>query len=489
MHILFIYSVDEIHSFDKPLYAPDLIQFGISYISSFLKKHLHRTRLVVLSRLLGRKNYRIIDKYLEEFRPRLICFTAVSSEYRFIADMAKYIKSHYPDICLLIGGPHVSLSPEGILEDDFDALCVGEGEGPALELVSQLEKGISAFGIPNLWIKNGPAIKRNSPRPFWEDLDALPFPDRKMWDEWIPEGSGLIFPVLLGRGCPFECTYCCNHALRKIAPGAYVRFRSAENIIEEIEEIIAEYPRAEKIYLEVETIGINKEWAMELCRKLQHLNAALKQPLSFGANLKITANADLEELFAEFKKSNFSFINIGLESGSERVRREILKRNYSNQDIINAVRLAKKYGLRVHFYNMIGIPGETLDDFRETVKMNQACLPDSHYTYIFHPYPGTVLYDLCKEKGLLKKDLDTEMERHKAVLDLPGFTKRQIQKSFLWFGYYFYKGRRPTYKLLAKVLASKIRLNYFYRRVKYYRLLEWLRQILRGAYSIDDYKR
>ena len=192
----------------------------------------------------------------------------------------------------------------------------------------------------------------------------------------------------------------------------------------------------------------------------------------------------MESLFAEFKKSNFSFINIGLESGSERVRREILKRNYSNQDIINAVRLARKYGLKVHFYNMLGIPGETLADFKETVRINRICQPDFHYTSIFYPYPGTVLYSLCEQQGLLKKDLDTEMERCKANLGLPGFTKRQIQKSYLWFDYYLYKGYKPTYKLLAKVLASRIRLNYSYRRIKHSWFLKRPRQVLRSLYSV-----
>lgn len=489
MSILFIYSVDEIYSFHKPLSEPGQIQFGISYISAFLKRYLHQTKLVVLSRILGRKNYRIIDEYLKKNYPRLICFTAVSSEYRFIADIAKYIKNSYPGIYLLIGGPHVSLNPQDILCDEFDALCIGEGEHPALELVSQLEKGMPPSGIPNLWIKKDSQIEKNPTRPFLQDLDSLPFPDREMWQEWIIEGSGLRHMVLLGRGCPYECTYCCNHALKKISSGTYLRFRSSDNVAEEIKEIVTKYPMVEEIYLEVETIGINKKWDIELCLKLKQLNAALSKPLTFGVNLRVTANAELESLFAAFKESNFRFINIGLESGSERVRREILKRNYSNEDIIAAVRLARKYGLRVNFYNLIGVPGETAADFQETLKMNRKCMPDFCYNYIFYPYPGTLLYSLCKEKGLLKRCPDIEMERSKATLDLPGFRKKQIQKSYLWFDYCFYKGYKPEYKLLASVLALKVRSNYFYRRIKHYRFFQQLRRILKGLYSIQDYKK
>lgn len=484
MNILFIYPLNDIQSPTKPLQTSEQIQFGISYISSFLKMYGHHTKLIVLSRVLGGKNKNIINDYIKRFHPKLICFTTVYSEYNFIADIAKYIKNRYPDIYLLIGGPHVSLNPEKVLLDDFDALCIGEGEHPTLELVSQLEKGISPSGIPNLWIKHGSEIKKkNQTRPFLQDLNSLPFPDREMWQEWIEEGPESKCSVLLGRGCPFQCTYCCNHSLKKLASGAYVRYRSPDNIVEEINEIIIRFPTIKEIYLEVETIGINKEWAIELCSKLEHLNTTLSHPLSFGANLRVVPNADLERLFAAFQKSNFRFIQIGLESGSERIRREILKRDYSNQDIINTARIAKKYGLKISLFNMVGIPTETIADFKKTVEINRMCLPDWHFIYIFFPYPGTDLYLLCKEQGLLKESFfDARIERRKATLDLPGFPKKQIQKSYIWFDYYVYKGRKPIYKILARVFASKILsvyyLNYFVRRLTHLAFFKYLKNTL-----------
>jgi len=482
MNVYFIYSLMTIDSASKPLHTPELMQFGISYISSFLKQQGHQTKLIVLSRVLGRRNRNIIDKHLLRFKPKLICFTAISSEYQFITGMAKYIKSRYPDIYLLVGGPHVTLNPDKILLDDFDALCIGEGEYAVLELVSQLEKGNVPSSIPNLWIKDGSNIEKKPPRPFIKNLDSLPFPDRDMWQEWIEERPGSKHSVLLGRGCPFQCAYCCNHALKKAAPGTYVRFRSPDKIIEEIKEIVTKFPNQREIYLEVESFGINKKWAKQLCFKLEGLNKKLSQPLTYGANLRITPNSDLESLFAACKRCNFRFVNIGLESGSQRVRREILKRNYSNEDIINAAALAKKHGLEIHLFNMIGIPGETPADFKETIKVNRKCLPDSHFTSIFFPYPGTDLYFLCKKRGLLKKSLDTEMERTKAALDLPEFTRKQILKNYIWFDYNVYKGHKPIYEILARVFLSKIRsksfLNHSLRRLSHFVFLKQLRSVL-----------
>jgi radical SAM superfamily enzyme YgiQ (UPF0313 family) len=393
----------------------------------------------------------------------------VATEYNFIEEAAKYVKNSYPDIYLLIGGPHASLNPQEVLSGYFDALCVGEGENPTIELVTQLETGTVPSHIPNLWIKHGLEIERNPSRPFMQDLDSLPYPDREMWLKWIKDESAVKNSVMISRGCPFACTYCCNHALKKLAPGHYVRFRTVGNIIDEIKQIIARFPATKEIFLETETIGLNTEWAIELCARLEDLNATLRQPLSFGSNIRITPGTNQKELFAAFKESNFHFINIGVESGSERVRREILKRNYSNEDIINAASLARKYGLKIAFFNMLGLPSETAADFEETVKINRKCLPDRHYTSIFFPYPGTELYSLCAHLGLLKKKFDTTMERKKAVLDFPDFHKKQIQKSYIWFDYLVYKGLKPRYKIFASVLRAKFAsinyLNFLYRKL------------------------
>jgi len=454
MRVLFIYSQYNIASVDKPLRSPELIQFGISYLSAYLKMHGHGTELIVLGRLSGKKNKKIIDECMERFKPDIVAFTAITSEFEFIRGIVGYIRKSYPNIHLTIGGFHASLNPDGILED-FDSLCIGEGEMPMLELVQQLEANRSASSIPNFWINNKGKIEKNPTRPFLQDLDILPFPDRQIWQKWIKIGKNARHSVLLGRGCPFDCTYCCNHTLKKLALGKYTRYRSPENIVREIKEIIQRYPINNEIYLEVESIGVDKEWAVMLCEKLYELNKALEQPLSYGVNLRITPNLDIKFLFSFLKKANFKFLNIGLESGSERIRSEVLNRHYTNEHIINAVSLAKTYGLKVSFLNMVGLPGETEKDFLETIEMNRKCLPDWSGITIFYPSPGTVLHALCKNKGLLKDRQVTEIYKS-AIIDLPGFKRSRIKKQHLWFEYNVYKGHRPVTQLLLKTLRLKV---------------------------------
>jgi len=469
MKILFIYSIESLLSIEKPLYSQNFIHFGISHMSSYLKQFNHDTKVLTLSRSFGSKsfgskNYDITRKKIENFKPDIIGFTSVATEYKLISNISKFIKLNYPEIFLIIGGPHATLNPDKVVKDSFDAICIGEGEESMLELANMLQKNEFPSNIKNLWIKKGSIIEKNQMAPFYEKLDLLPFPDRTMWEEYIDYKPNFLknnISVLIGRGCPFSCPYCCNHAFRKITDGNYVRFRSPRKIIEEIQLVHEEYPLEKNIYLEVESFNLNNEWAIEVCNEIEKYNGSLDTPLSFGSNIRIIPNANFEPLFEACRKANISHFNIGLESGSERVRKDILKRNYSNDDVIKITDLAKKYKLNYNFHVMIGIPGETIEDFKETIKICRICQPKEVLDYIFYPYPGTDLYRLCEKMNLLNEKMDTGMERREAIFNLPGFSKKQIQKSYIWFNYNVYKSYKSRIKLILKTIIKLLRSNSF----------------------------
>jgi radical SAM superfamily enzyme YgiQ (UPF0313 family) len=197
-------------------------------------------------------------------------------------------------------------------------------------------------------------------------------------------------------------------------------------------------------------------WALGLCKSLEEMNAGFELPIRFGANLRVTPNTDFEELFTACEKANFRFVNIGLESGSERVRRDILKRNYSNEDIITAVETLRRHDMQVGFYNLIGIPGETKEDFKETIRVNRICQPDWYLLSVFYPYPGTRLYDVCEERGLLNADFNRKLERRQPGLKLPEFSKRQIKRRYNFSPLLIYGGHRPKKEVLRHVILSEI---------------------------------
>lgn len=460
MKIMFIYSIDDVQSTLKPLRSWSSIQFGISYISSVLKAHGHQTRLLVLgSNNKWKENTQLLTSFIEELDPSLVCFTAVYSQYPFIEKIAGFIKSRWPDKFLIIGGVHATLNSNEVINGPFDAACMGEGEYPTVELCSQLEGKDAPHGIANLWIKSQDGkIERNEPRNFLQNLDILPFPDREMWKPWMKEQLDAELAVLLGRGCPYGCTYCSNHVLRKVAGGKYYRMRSPENILKEVAFLHNNYPHR-RIYFEVETIALNKTWTLEFCRQLETFNSTIDNFISYGCNFRISPQSVDEKLFIAFKKANFYKINIGLESGSERIRREVLKRNYSNKDFLNVISIARKHGLKIYVFNMIGLPGESFSDHMETVLINRQCQPDEHFTGIYFPYPGTELYNTCIKQGLLIGSVDIQMERKQANIELPNFTKAEIQNAYTWFDYRVYKGHKPLWIILIRVIAVKLRSN------------------------------
>jgi radical SAM superfamily enzyme YgiQ (UPF0313 family) len=458
LKVLFIYSIESGPSLHEPLHDFGQMQFGISYISAVLKRAGIDTRLLVLSSELERDSMALAEETICGFDPEVIAFTCVSTQFPMMDRLARLAKQRWPKKYLVIGGAHVSLNPEEAATSVFDAVCVAEGEYALLELCEELQAGRQPEGIGNLWLKGlDGALQRNAPRPFLEDLDELPFPDHEMWMPWINHTVPHYPNILLGRGCPYLCTYCCNHALRRLAPGKYVRFRSPANVVSEIRHVLEKYAcDAPLLFLEVETIGVFRDWTLELCAALQEFNRSLAKPIRFQTNFRITSKTLDAEIFKALAAANFGLLNIGLEAGSERVRREVLKRNYTNEEFYRAVRLARDHGIEVNLFNMIGLPGETLADHLETVKLNHDTHPNRSFTSIFFPYPGTDLHRICKERGLLQKPLSVNKERRKAALDLPEFPRRSVQRAYDLFEWRIHEGQWPRHVRLRRLISHYI---------------------------------
>jgi len=462
MRIACVYSVESSASVDKPLSSAREIPFGISTIATVLQEAGHDVQLFVFSE---KSRYReTLSRYIETYRPRLFCLTAVSTQFPFICKVAQVVKEVDPTAFVILGGHHASLNPESVLKIPFlDAICVGEGDDAVVNLADCIAHGREVAGIPNLWIQRGDeAVERNPPAPFYQDLDRLPYIDRKMWEPWIEEPHR--YPsVLVGRGCPFRCAYCANHAMKRLAEGRYVRFRSPGSVVGEIEYICSLYPTTDSVYLEVETIGANLKESFALFGSLEEYNRRRAKPLTFGANFTVTSafvrnKEQAREFLAALRRANVGYLNIGLESGSERVRTEVLHRpRYSNKELLEFAGLAKEHGINLNWYVLIGLPGETLDDYRETVRICREGQPNQVNLSIFYPYVGTDLYSEAVEQGLITGDgLDTTAERARAILDLPGFPSRRIRREYILFWYKAYRGHWPPDKILAGTLRSLI---------------------------------
>jgi len=437
------------------------IPFGISIIATVLQEAGNDVDLFVISPVTPLR--KIIDDYIKENRPQLFCLTAVSSQFPMIESVAALIKELDPSIFIVLGGHHSSLAPAQAIQcPNIDALCISEGDAAVVELARQLELGQHPAGIPNLWIKNHTTgeIEKNPTASFNENLDSIPHVDRTLWEKWIanPEEEASI---LVGRGCPYKCTYCSNHAMEELAEGQYVRYRSPEDMISEIETICRQYPKMKHIYLEIETVGADILKGIDLFEKLAVYNNSRKERLSFRINLALHSNfVHNEEKYRRFlalcQKANVTALNVGLESGSQRVRRQILRRpRYTNDELIEFCRTAREFGVATSLLVLMGVPGETFEDYLETVKVVKDLHPEDVQLSIFYPYLGTDLYDVAVEQGVIPAGgTETSNERHRATLELPDFPKWQIQFEFIYFWFRSFKGHWPMDKILLKMLRA-----------------------------------
>ncbi len=234
----------------------------------------------------------------------------------------------------------------------------------------------------------------------------------------------------------------------------------------EIEEITSD-PKVTHVYLEVETIGANVEYALQLCQALAQFNDRRSAPIYFKINLAVTHKLAsdinlMNRLFSEFNRANIMSINIGLESGSERIRNDVLRRpSYSNEDFVKFCSYARKYNIKINIYVMICLPGESAADFKETLQLVRRCEPNDILLSIYYPYAGTDLYQLAREMKLIKEGImDHTLERKRVSLNLPEFPKWRVLKEYVFFKFNVYKGKRSLKLRIIYSIKAAIEMNY-----------------------------
>jgi len=320
------------------------------------------------------------------------------------------------EVFSIIGGPHASFFPEFLEEhrDHFDGLCVGEGEFPMLELVEALEKGEDHSAIGNLHVvmPDG-SIRKNPTRPFLQDLDGLPFPDHTFCDRFPHVEKKSTGYIMGGRGCPYRCAFCFNHVSIGLAEGRYVRWRSPDRVIEELREL-KERRERRFISFQDDTLTLDKAWFLEFSGKY-----AKAIGLPFMAHIR--ADRMDEEIADALAAAGCARACMGLESGSDYLRNEIMGKRVSSDEIRRAARLVVERDIELATQNLFGVPDETVETVLETIRLNIECGTGLMILNFFQPYPRTRLAEIARERGLWDGNVDhIEDSAHwRIVLDLP----------------------------------------------------------------------
>jgi len=238
---------------------------------------------------------------------------------------------------------------------------------------------------------------------------------------------------MASRGCPFRCTYCCNTVLSDLVGGnaRWVRQRTVDDVLAEVEDVHRRFPDLKTLIFMDEIFTHKKKWVKEFCEKYK---ARFSTPFQVFLRVETVDR----EIMEWMKDAGLYSIIVGVESGNEEIRREVLNRKMTNDRIIKVFQWADELGLETWDFNMIGVPGDTEETIRDTMELNRVIKPHHLQISIFYPFPGTPLYDRCVEEGLAKVDESTSVFHSKPVLDLPTISRDrllELHKEFVAVGH------------------------------------------------------
>ncbi|MCU0275924.1 MAG: B12-binding domain-containing radical SAM protein [Acidobacteria bacterium] len=390
---------------------------------------------------------------------------SVTTENRFeIFALARAIKREYPGKTIVIGGPHATMAGLDMVANiaAVDLAVVGEGERTILEIAEWQEAGGAVAELAGI---RG-IIYRREGRPFFTgaramiaDIDPLPFPGKHLipmerYDFRWPVGGQTLRAtnIITSRGCPFNCNFCSTPTNW----GRQVRGYSPQRAVDEIRWNRDRFG-AEVLWFFDDTFNYSRRRTEELCR----LIVREKLGIRFVAELRVDVLS--YDQLALMREAGVQYISFGVEAGSERVRRDIVRKNISDEQVLQAVAWAKQLDIEATAFFIFSHPTETWLEAQESLAFIERIRGQADITVsILHIYPGTELEAYAREKKLLPPDFSwSRHDRRVATLpaaqgDVPLFKER-----FTWaqIGELILKwsagGKKiPIWKKLPEVLRS-----------------------------------
>lgn len=336
-----------------------------------------------------------------EFAPEVVGISTKSQAITSALITARIIKELNKDTLVVIGGPHPTMSGADVLQcADVDACCAGEGEQTIVDLLRSIEAGTPFDGVNGVMYRRDGKIVQNPQRDYIQDLDALPFPHAdaaEVLKDFDKHPITAFKNIMATRGCPYNCAFC---ASRKIW-SRRTRFRSVESVIAEIQGL--QQMGLKFIRFDDDTFGVRPSYIMELC------DAIRTQCPNLRWSCELHVNLVTDEIISAMKAAGCHLIQIGIESGNNGILKQIRKQ-ITIEDALQACRLIKDRGIELMAFFIIGFPQETEQTLADTVRAIKQSPCDTIVLSIFSPFPGTDMFESCREMGLVDDDYD--ISRH-----------------------------------------------------------------------------
>lgn len=362
------------------------IPVGLGYIASYLKQYQNDIYCSLLD--TGISSHKEIHRFLNNKADVI----GISSTYRTFNEpryLAKEIKQQSSNTFIVIGGPHVSIMYDKVLEESsFDFAVYGEGEVTFNELVNTLKAGIvtgeTLRAIDGLIFRDGNKTVINRRRELIPELDSIPYPAYDLFkiDRYY------LYPIITGRGCPFNCVFCASGEIW----GRNWRKRSIDNVISEVKSILANYPKKVIVFSD-DSFNVDLKRVHAFCEKIieERLNI-----IWYSGGFRID-RVDLETAKAMARAGCVS-VSIGVESANPGVLKNI-KKGFNIEDVSKNIKVLREGGIRVYGQFMIGNPGDTLETIKESIRFAKNSGLSRINFYTAQPFPTTKLWDFVMEHG------------------------------------------------------------------------------------------
>jgi anaerobic magnesium-protoporphyrin IX monomethyl ester cyclase len=354
---------------------------GLGLMISHARRKGYEIPLIDNRRL---NDWDLFRERLSESEAEIIGIGSTTADYDQAQKCARIAKEVLPKAKIIFGGPHPSLATNEVASNqDIDHILIGDGEITFVDLIEAIHRRYSPRRIIY------------GQRPI---LDTMPFVDRDVFERkehlmapiWF--GSPPWVSMITSRGCLFNCLFCAPAS--RIMFGKKVRRRSPFHVIEEL-KVLREECSFNHIRFYDDNIIEDMDWTLEFCD--------LYRKNSFSATFGIAGRADLickrEQLVAKLAEAGLIELNIGFESGSQRILDFLNKRTTVEQNI-NSAEILRKFGVKIIVSVMFGIPGETREDVLKTIELIDTVQPDWVDPSLLTPYPGTGIYEYCQERDI-----------------------------------------------------------------------------------------
>lgn len=382
---------------------------GISTIAAVLEECGHELRLLDINFLNSKKIYweKVLAGSVNTFKPDIIGITCPTPAVVNVINIVKIIKTQDSNILIVVGGPHASVLPKGLLEmcADIDFVVIGEGEYTFKELISCIDNKKSLKDIQGIAYRDASGkIIITEKRPYIDNLDVIPLPARHLLpplEEYYFVGHCYnklpVTSMITSRGCPHYCSFCTQGVF-----GHHYRARSAESVVSEMEYLVRRY-KIKTLMIMDDTFTADKERVYSICELI------IKKNLDVSWLCYADIKDMNKDLLVEMKKAGCFQLYYGIESGTQRIL-DLMNKKITIEQIYSVIKDTKRAGLEVRGQFILGYPTETLKDIERTISFAKRLDIDYAEFGVLVPLPGSSVYNWAESEKKIKFNSNSDFD-------------------------------------------------------------------------------